>query len=46
MSQLIKKILLFTLTLLSIAGSIYSYLLGIINKKLKYYWIEKQKVVG
>ena len=42
MRQLIKKILLSPLEFLSIVGSIYSYLLGILNKNLKYYWIEKQ----
>jgi len=42
MRQLIRRILLSPLNFLSIVGSIYSYLLGIINKNLKYYWIEKQ----
>jgi len=37
MHQLIKKILLSPLEFLSIVGSIYSYLLGILNNNYKFY---------
>jgi len=46
MRQIIKKLLLLPLYLLNIVGSIYGYFLGIINKNLKYIWMEKQIILN
>ena len=46
MRQIIKKLLLLPLYLLNIVGSIYGYFLGIINKNLKYIWMEKQIIIN